>query len=260
MAGTVHLETVEPGIARVVLDQPARLNAISQAMWDRLGAILTELDRDETLRCVILTGAGERAFSVGADITEFEAIRSTVEKAKAYAQRTHATLDALRAIRHPVVVAIEGLCVGGGLELACNADLRICGTTSRFGIPIKRLGLVVAYGELAPLIRLVGRSNALRILLEGDLLGSEEALRIGLVNRVVADGAVMAEALATARRIAEGAPLVARWHKKFANRLMDPRPLSPEEEEESYLCFGTEDFAEGTRAFLEKRKPVFAGR
>lgn len=260
MAGTVHLETVEPGIVRVVLDQPARLNAISQAMWDRLGAILSELDRDETLRCVILAGAGERAFSVGADITEFEAIRSTVAKAKAYAERTHATLGALRAIRHPVVAAIEGLCVGGGLELACNADLRICGTSSRFGIPIKRLGLVVAYGELAPLIRLVGKSNALRILLEGDLLASEEALRIGLVNRVVADGRVMEEALATARRIAEGAPLVARWHKKFANRLMDPRPLSPEEEEESYLCFGTEDFAEGTRAFLEKRKPVFRGR
>lgn len=260
MSGTVHLETVEPGIARVVIDQLARLNAISQAMWDRLGAILREVDREESLRCVILTGAGPKAFSVGADITEFEAIRSTVEKAKAYAKRTHAALDALRALRHPVVAAIEGLCVGGGLELAANADLRICGAGSRFGIPIKKLGLVVAYGELAPLVRLVGKSNALRILLEGDLLGSEEALRIGLVNRVVADGRVMDEALATARRIAEGAPLVARWHKKFANRLMDPRPLTPEEEDESYLCFGTADFAEGTRAFLEKRKPVFEGR
>lgn len=260
MSGTVHLEMVEPGIARVVIDQPARLNAISQAMWDRLGAIFAELDRDDGLRCVLLTGRGERAFSVGADITEFEAIRSTVEKAKAYAKRTHAALSALRALRHPVVAAIEGLCVGGGLELACNADLRICGQSARFGIPIKRLGLVVAYGELAPLVQLVGKAHALRILLEGDLVGAEEALRIGLVNRVVGDGAVMEEALATARRIAEGAPLVARWHKKFVNRLMDPRPLTPEEEEESYLCFGTEDFREGTRAFLEKRKPVFLGR
>ncbi|MCS7267926.1 MAG: enoyl-CoA hydratase-related protein [Geminicoccaceae bacterium] len=260
MSGTVHLETVEPGIVRVVIDQPERLNAINRAMWDRLGAILSELDRDESLRCAILAGRGERAFSVGADITEFEAIRSTVDKAKAYAERTHAALGALRGLRHPVVAAIEGLCVGGGLELACNADLRICGRSSRFGIPIKRLGLVVAYRELAPLVQLVGKANALRILLEGDLLDAEEALRIGLVNRVVADGRVMDEALATARRIAEGAPLVARWHKKFVNRLMDPRPLSPEEEDESYLCFGTEDFREGTRAFLEKRKPVFVGR
>mgnify|MGYP005840383033 FL=1 len=260
MAGRVHLETVEPGIARITFDQPERLNAVSQVMWDALGEILRALDADDSLRCVILTGAGPRAFSVGADITEFEAIRSTVEKARAYARRTHAALGALRAIRHPVVAAIEGLCVGGGLELACNADLRISGQGSRFGIPIKKLGLVVAYGELAPLIQLVGKSNALRILLEGDLLGSAEALRIGLVNRVVADGAVMEEALATARRIAEGAPLVARWHKKFANRLMDPKPLSVEEEAESYLCFGTEDFAEGTRAFLEKRRPVFSGR
>ena len=247
-------------IAKITLNQPAKLNAINNAMWTRLGDIFAALDADERLRCVILKGAGERAFSVGADISEFEQNRSTVEQARRYHERTHAALQAISRCRHPVIAEIRGLCVGGGLELATVCDLRICGESARFGIPVKRLGLVVSYAELAPLLDLIGPANALEILLEGRMYGAEEALRMGLVNRVVADAEVESEAMATAQRIAEGAPLVARWHKKFTRRLLQPEPLGDQEMDESFHCYGTEDFRAGYRAFLAKTRPEFQGR
>jgi enoyl-CoA hydratase/carnithine racemase len=248
------------GIARVTLNQPAKLNAINNWMWTRLGEIFAELDRDASLRCVILAGAGGRAFSVGADISEFEDNRSSIEKARRYHERTHASMRAIVACRHPVIAEITGLCVGGGLELATTCDLRICGATARFGIPVKRLGLVVSHTELQPLLDLVGPANALEILLEGEIFDTAQALRIGLVNRVVPDAEVADEVKATAARIAEGAPLVARWHKKFTRRLMQPGELSAHEMDESFDCFETEDFRAGYRAFLAKAKPEFRGR
>ncbi len=248
------------GLARVTLNQPSRLNAINRAMWQRLGELFDELDADQSLRCVVLAGAGDKAFSVGADISEFEDNRSTVEKARAYARRTHDAMARIAACRHPVIVRIRGLCVGGGLELALTADLRIAGASARFGIPVKRLGLVVAYAELEPLLQLVGPANALEILLEGRIFGADDALRMGLINRIVPDAELDAELEATLARIAEGAPLAARWHKKFTRRLLQPAPLTAEELDESFDCFGTEDFRAGYRAFLAKTKPEFRGR
>jgi enoyl-CoA hydratase len=259
MSELVLLER-DGAIAKVTLNQPAKLNAINNRMWSRLREIFVELDRDEGLRCVILAGSGERAFSVGADISEFEDNRSTIDKARRYHERTHAAMQAIVACRHPVIAQIRGLCVGGGLELATTCDLRICGAGARFGIPVKRLGLVVSYAELRPLVDLIGPANALEVLLEGRINGADEALRMGLVNRVVADDEVEHETLATAARIAEGAPLVARWHKKFTSRLMQPEPLSDDEMDESFLCFETEDFRAGYRAFLAKCEPEFKGR
>ena len=182
--------------------------------------------RRRSLRCVILAGAGERAFSVGADISEFEESRSTIDQARRYHERTHAAMHAISQCRHPVIAQIRGLCVGGGLEITTVCDLRICGASSRFGIPVTRLGLVVSYTELKPLLELIGPANALEILLEGRMHGADEALRIGLVNRVVADAEVEGEAMVIAERVAEGTPLVARWHKKFTRRLMQPEPVS----------------------------------
>jgi enoyl-CoA hydratase len=250
----------EGEIVKITLNQPAKLNAVNSRMWTRLREIFVELGADEGLRCVILKGAGDRAFSVGADIGEFEETRSTVEKARRYHERTHAAMQAVLSCRHPVIAEIRGLCVGGGLELATTCDLRICGQSARFGIPVKRLGLVVSYTELEPLIDLIGPANALEILLEGQIYGAGDALRMGLVNRVVPDGEVEREALATAARIAEGAPLVARWHKKFARRLLRPEPISEAEMDESFHCFETEDFRAGYQAFLAKTKPEFRGR
>lgn len=247
-------------IATVTLNKPERLNALDKGMWRALGESFTRLDADESLRCVILRGAGEKAFAAGADIAEFATERANVEQAREYDRVVNPVLEAIARCRHPVVAMIRGACVGGGLEVAAVCDLRICGESSRFGIPVKNLGLCVAYGELQGLIDLVGRAAALEIVLEGRVFGAQEAKDKGLVNRVVPDDQVEEETAAMVKRIAEGAPLVARWHKRFARRLADPRPLTPEEYDESFTCFGTEDFRIGYRAFLAKRKPDFRGK
>jgi len=208
----------------------------------------------------VLRGEGDRAFAAGADIAEFASERANVEQARAYGWQIQNAMDAVRTSRHPTVALIQGACIGGGLEVAAVCDMRICGTSSRFGVPVKNLGLVMGLGELQGLITLVGRATALEIVLEGRVFDAAEAREKGLVNRVVPDDQVVGEAYATARRIAEGAPLVARWHKQFANRLMDPRPWSESEFDESFACFGTEDFQIGYRAFLAKKKPEFTGR
>lgn len=248
-------------IATVVLNRPEKLNAMTKPMWRRLGEVMEELsDAPPDLRCIVLRGAGGKAFSPGNDISEFETTRSNQEQAKAYGEILHRTLGALRDCPVPTVALIEGICVGGGLEIAALCDLRVCGESSRFGVPINRLGLVMAYPEIAGLLRLVGRAATLEILLEGRVFDAAEARDKGLVTRVVADAEVEREAMETARRIAEGAPLVARWHKKFLARLERPEPLSAAELDEGYACYGTEDFRIGYRSFLEKTKPVFKGR
>lgn len=259
MAGEVLVER-DGDIATVVLSAPERLNAMNLAMWHGIADSFAELDADEDLRCIVIRGAGDKAFAAGADIAEFERERHDVASAARYGAAMAAALDNTSNCRHPVVAMIKGACVGGGLELVSCVDMRICGTSSRFGVPVKNLGLVVALNEMQAVAGLVGRAAALEIVLEGRVFGAEEALQKGLVNRIVADEDVEKEAYATARRIAEGAPLVARWHKKFARRLSDPTPLNEADIAESYECFGTEDFQIGYKAFLAKEKPRFKGR
>ena len=259
MSAQVLLER-DGGIATVTLSNPERLNALSAAMWKQLGEIFTSLDADHALRCIVIRGAGDKAFAAGADIANFATERANSKQAKQYAGGLAGSMRALTGCRHPVVALIQGACVGGGLLVAAQADIRLCGEGSRFGVPVKNLGLVEAYDELQGMMRVVGRAATLEILLEGRIWNAREAYEKGLVNRVVADDKVVVEAYATARRIAEGAPLAARWHKKFVRRLADPRPLSEAEFDESYACFDTEDFKEGVAAFLAKRKPVFKGK
>jgi enoyl-CoA hydratase len=247
-------------IATVMLNRPEKLNALTKPMWQLLGAAIDALSADDSLRCVILRGAGERAFSPGNDISEFATERANRTQAIDYGRIMHATARSLAACRHPLVAQIHGICVGGGLEIAALCDLRICGESSRFGAPIKNLGLVMAYPEMAPLVRLAGPDVALEILLEGRIFGAAEAKDKRLVTRVVPDAEVAAEVQATAQRIADGAPLVARWHKKFARRLAESRPITATEHDECFACFDTEDFRIGHSSFVARKKPEFLGR
>jgi len=259
MSDTILVER-DGAIATVVLNRPEKLNALTRPMWRRLGDVFLEISNDDSVRCVVIRGAGMKAFAPGNDISEFATERSNVEQARAYGEDMRRTIEAIGDCRHPVVAQIHGVCVGGGLEIAGLADIRICGESSRFGVPIKNLGLVMAYSEIASLILLAGEAVALEILLEGRVFLAKEAYEKGLVTRVVADDQVEKEARETAQRIAEGAPLVARWHKKFARRLREPKPLSPAEYDEGFACFGTEDFQIGYKAFLAKQKPDFKGK
>ena len=257
---TPVLVTRDGAIATVTLNNPDRLNALTKAMWSALGATMHELSADDALRCVVVRGAGEKAFAAGADISEFATERASNKQARAYGELIHETMQAVAHCKHPTVAMIRGACVGGGLEIAAMCDMRICGESSRFGIPINRLGLTMAYGELQGLLALVGRAVTLEILLEGRVFDAREALQKRLVNRVVPDGEVEQAAYALAQRIADGAPLVARWHKQFIERLSVHASLTDAEWQEGFACFDTEDYRIGVEAFLNKAKPRFTGR
>jgi len=256
------LVTREADMATVILSNPPKLNALTVAMWRELAGVMQRLSVDESLRCVVLRGAGSEAFAAGADIAEFAQQRDTVEQGKVYHREL--VFGALRAVgecRHPTVAMIHGACAGGGLELACQCDLRIAGRSARFGVPINRLGFAIAYDELAALLPLIGRAAALEILVEGRMWGAEEAYAKGLLTRLVADDELAAETAATVRRVADGAPLVARWHKQFIRRLTpQPVPLTDAEIDANFDYFNTEDYRIGYDAFINRQKPKFTGR
>ena len=254
------LVTRDGAVATVALTNPERLNALNKPMWERLGAVMRELAADDALRCVVLRGAGDKAFAAGADIAEFALERADSKQAKSYGKLIHDTMQAVGLCRHPTVAMIRGACVGGGLEIAAMCDMRICGASSRFGVPINKLGLTMGYGELAGLLALVGRAVALEILLEGRVFDAGEALHKRLVNRVVPDDKVEAEAYATAARIAAGAPLVARWHKQFIERLTLKADIASADWDEGFACFDTDDYREGVAAFLAKKPPQFRAK
>jgi enoyl-CoA hydratase len=247
-------------IVTLTLNSGRKLNALNMDTWEQLGQAINKISREDEVRCVILRGPDRSAFAAGADIAEFDTVRANSANAKAYGDLVSQTVLAIAACRHPTIALIHGVCVGGGLEIAGACDLRICGESSRFGIPINRLGLVVGYPELRLLIDLIGRSAALEMLFEGRIMGAAEAKEKGLVNRIVADSEVEEETNRTARNIAAGAPLVARWHKKFAQRLREPEPLTPVELDEIYDCYDTEDYRVGRQAFLDKKTPEFQGK
>ncbi len=259
MNGSIIVERRE-ATAFVTINNPDKRNAMSQAMWIAMGDAMLALPQDPQLRCIVLRGAGTQAFGSGADIDEFERIRATKQQAMAFGAHGHRAMHAVRDCPIPTVAAIRGVCIGGGLELAAGCDFRLASDDARFGVPIARLGAVLAYPELEGLVRLAGPQVALELLLEGRAIDAQEAYVKGIASRVVTAAAFETELDKMVARIVAGAPLSARWHKKFVERLRSPAPLTPTEIEEGYACFDTEDFVEGYQSFLAKRPPVFQGK
>ncbi|MBS3649809.1 enoyl-CoA hydratase/isomerase family protein [Pseudaminobacter sp. 19-2017] len=255
----ISLREEGEGLFRLTMSNPGKKNALTLDMYRDFGATLKQLDGSDAVRCLVVQGANGD-FCAGSDIGGFDGNRSGLELAREYADFTVAMVRTLRDFRHPTVACIEGVCVGGGLEIASVCDIRIAGNSARFGIPVNRIGITLDHAELADLMAVIGRTATLEMLLEGRIFGAEEALRIGLVTRVVDDAAVVAEADAASQRIARSAPLVNRWHKKFVRRLQQPGQLDESEIAEAYACFESEDYEIGRRSFAAKLRPNFVGR
>ena len=247
-------------IATVIFNRPEQRNAVNLAVWRGIGDVMNELSADDDLRCIVLRGAGEKAFVAGADISEFENERKGRAKGKIYGTAVTTGLHAIGECRHPTVAMIKGFCIGGGVEIATRCDIRVCGTSSKFGIPSNKLGLVVSHAELEALVAVVGRGFAYEILLRGEIFGADEAHRMGLVQHLVADDEVEATSLEIAKGIAARAPLTNRWHKEAILRLDDPAPITEAERDSAYNCYDSADFLEGYRAFMEKRQATFKGK
>lgn len=258
MSKTVLLQR-DGAIATITLNRPQRRNAFNLEMWAALGDVMMGLNEDDTLRCVILRGAGDKAFAAGADIAEFSKVRANSKQAEAYAKIMDRATDAVRDCAHPTVAAIRGACVGGGLELAIHCDLRISARSGRIGLPINRIGNALPYAAMIALVEAVGRPTVLELLLEGRIFTADEAYLKGLVTRVVDDKKLEAEVKATAERIAAGAPLVARAHKIFSRKAETPLDLKATDRGAPFKICNSDDYREGIRAFLAKETPNFTG-
>jgi enoyl-CoA hydratase len=244
-------------IAVVLLNRPQQLNALSDELMGALVDALDELDRDDDVHCIVL-GGSDRAFAAGADIAQL-AQTSSIEL---YAQRRVDYWDQIRALRTPLVAAVSGFCLGGGCELAMACDLIVASETARFGQPETGLGIIPGAGGTQRLTRAVGKALAMDVILSGRFLSADEALRAGLVARVVAKEAWLEEAKRVARDIASKGPVANRLAKESVDRAYEgPLTLGVEYERRLlYLAFASEDAKEGLTAFLEKRKPEFKGR
>jgi len=255
------LVEIEEPIGVITLNRPAVLNALRSGLLNELGAALAEMEQDSRVRAVVLTGAGEKAFAAGADIGELNAL-ATAGSGTEQARRGQALTRQIERMRKPVVMAINGFALGGGCELAMAGDILIASENAKFGQPEVNLGLIPGYGGSQRTTRLIGKGMAAYLCLTGEIIDAKEALRIGLVQRVVPAAELMNEAKRVASVIASKAPLAIAACKRAIN---NGAHLSIDDALElEALEFGslvnTEDIKEGTGAFLEKRKPVWKGR
>jgi enoyl-CoA hydratase len=253
--------TREERIAILTFNRPKVLNALSHATMGELTAAVDELGQDPNVRCIILTGAGDKAFVAGADINELRAISSAADGA-AFATRGQDTFFKIENLDKPVIAAINGYALGGGCELAMACDIRVAADSAKLGQPEINLGIIPGYGGTQRLPRLVGKGRAKWLILTGDLITAQEALRIGLVDIVVPAAQLMDRARELAETIAAKAPLAVAWAKRSINigSETDLVTACAYEASQFGLVCGTEDRIEGTSAFLEKRSPQFQGK
>ena len=252
----------DPPLATITLNRPQQRNAISYQMWGELAQLLRELDDDGNCRAVVITDAGTKAFSAGADIKDFEQYRADSTMGRRYNSAVDGLLRALTEMETPTISMIRGYAAGGGCELAVATDLRIASEDSKMGIPVARLGISIGHLEMQGLVNLVGKGNALYILYSGRLVDAQEALGMGLVNQVVAPEDLAPTTYQLAREIAALAPLSHAINKRTLNQVLaNPRldQLTRDEADLPLTQFDTRDYQEGYRAFLEKRRPEFRG-
>ncbi|MDX1431927.1 MAG: enoyl-CoA hydratase [Gammaproteobacteria bacterium] len=256
------LREIDDGVGTIVLNQPDRHNAVTYDMWLGISAALEAFNDDGAVRVIVVRGAGERAFSAGADISEFEERRASEKDIETYDHAAYVAHEDLRTTPKPTIAMVRGYCIGGGMGLAMCCDLRIAAEDARFAIPAARLGIAYTLEDLRPLAELVGASFAKEILFTGRQFDAKEALQMGLANRVVPAAGLERFVADYARTIAGNAPLtIAAAKQTVAEVMKDPAERDLERIERLVrACYASEDYAEGRRAFMEKRKPVFRGR
>ena len=246
----------------LIFNNPERHNAVSMDMWEGVPDIIAHFQDDAEIRTVVLTGAGDKAFVAGADISQFEETRSDLERSKIYEVKTAAAFNAIAQCEKPTIAMIRGYCIGGGLGIAASCDLRIAAEGASFAIPAARLGLAYAAEGTRRLVEIVGPAYAKEIFFTARRFTDQEASRMGLVNRVVPTADLEASVAEICEIIGENAPLTVATAKKT----VDSYSLEADErayaEVETWIarCFASDDYAEGRTAFMEKRKPVFKGK
>ncbi|MEK6709397.1 MAG: enoyl-CoA hydratase [Nitrospinota bacterium] len=256
------LAEVEDGIGWMTFNQPERRNALSLEMWEAIAEIIDAFSQDDGVRVVVMKGAGDKAFVSGADISQFGEKRSGKEQVEHYSDTVGRCRRRLADLEKPLIAMIRGYCLGGGLTVALNADIRIASEDSHFGVPAARLGIAYGFEAMNQLVALVGPSHAKEMLFSARRLPAEEALRIGLVNRVVPAGQLEATVREIAGTIAGNAPLSIRAAKLTIGAVLkDPsgRDMAALDRL-TKTCFESQDYVEGRTAFMEKRKPNFTGR
>jgi enoyl-CoA hydratase len=256
------LQSVADGVGIITFNNPEKRNAMSLEMWEGFGNALVELRDNPDVRVVIMVGAGDKAFVSGADISQFEKTRHNAEASEEYSRRSAAQRALLADYPKPTIACIRGFCLGGGMQVAMLADIRIASDNSQFGIPAAKLGIAYGYDGLRNLVSLVGPSWARLIMYTGMRIDAAEALRIGLVDRVIADAALRNATMEIATTISGNAPLAIEAAKiTIAEVLKDPDQRDMDAIKQiGTACMDSEDFREGRRAFMEKRKPKFSGR